>query len=366
MGGASPQPVPDHGAVVLRHRQRRQRHARLRADRLRLAASGRLLVQCLEDPCAGGGRCVNYEKKGYVRLRGTGRAGDHRQLDAATGELADPAFVWYGLNRGRGEPTGTPDAGSPPPPAAPPPPPTMLIAHLPAASITETSTLDLALRVADDVAALLDIPRGRVVVLSAHFPADAEHAEVTFIDSASADDAPAAAELHATLLALQRDGALNLAGAQCEESSSASPRAPPPTRRRRRRWRPRTRSSRRSRRCSRRWPSASSAPSPSPSRCCGGEACEDRRHQGTCCACRPTTVAPRPPPSTSSEAGAGGMGSREGARGTQCGCLSRVCCATPVHSDRLDGKESRWTPCASGTAQPQPPFYRARGRTRRS
>ena len=195
---------------------------------------------CLEDPCAGGGRCVNYEKKGYTcDCAGTGRAGDHCQLDAVSGALADPSFVWFGLDgthEAEPEPTGTPEAeaGPPPPPAAPPPPPTMLIAHLPAASITETSTLDLALRVADDVATLLDIPRGRVVVLSAHFPADAEHAEVTFyIDSASADDAPAAAELHATLLALQRDGALNLAGAQCEElelrvAEGAAADAPPP------------------------------------------------------------------------------------------------------------------------------------------
>ena len=29
---------------------------------------------CLEDPCAGGGRCVNYEKKGYTcDCAGTGR-----------------------------------------------------------------------------------------------------------------------------------------------------------------------------------------------------------------------------------------------------------------------------------------------------
>ena len=54
-----------------------------------------------------------------------------------------------------------------------------------------------------------------------------------YIDSASADDAPAAAELHATLLALQRDGALNLAGAQCEElelrvAEGAAADAPPP------------------------------------------------------------------------------------------------------------------------------------------
>merc|ERR1719409_102093 len=148
-----------------------------------------------------------------------GRAGDHCQLDAVSGALADPSFVWYGLEgEADPEPTGTPEAeaGSPPPPASPPPPPTMLIAHLPAASITETSTLDLALRVADDVAALLDIPRGRVVVLSAHFPADAEHAEVTFyIDSASAADAPPPPSLAAENAQLTAIAAVLAAVAVC-------------------------------------------------------------------------------------------------------------------------------------------------------
>jgi hypothetical protein len=121
-----------------------------------------------------------------------------------------------------------------PPPSAPLP--TLLVARLPTAALAHApSSLALARRVSDDLAVLLEIARGRTLVLSAE--TDADWADVTFHladGAAAAPGEPSAAALRATLVALQRDGDLNLAGAQCMSlelrvaTDGAAPPPPPP------------------------------------------------------------------------------------------------------------------------------------------
>ena len=176
---------------------------------------------CLEDPCSGG-RCLNYNKRGYTcDCEGTGRSGDHCQNDADTGELADPSFVWW---------ASTTRLGIPPSP--PPASPTQVVAYIPVESLGmgRATSPDHGAIVCDDVAAQLSIPQSRVVEIHAVVLGD--YSVVTFyIEADDGPSAPSLPELLAALLTRQRNGELILDGATCtrlELLSSPAEISPPP------------------------------------------------------------------------------------------------------------------------------------------